>query len=62
MQFLIAIERDHIHLIDCLIEKLVREWVFELRNDNSVEPFLYIGLVLLATLHVALRVNPVLMW
>ena len=41
---LIAIERDHIHLIDYLLEKLVREWVFELRNDKSVEPLLYIGL------------------
>ena len=30
--------------MDCLLEKLVREWVFELRNDKSVEPFLYIGL------------------
>ena len=41
---LVAIERDHIHLLDCLLEKLVRERVFELRNDKSVEPLLYIGL------------------
>ena len=41
---LVAIERDHIHLLDCLLEKLVRERVFEVRNDKSVEPLLYIGL------------------
>ena len=41
---LIAIERDHIHLMDCLLEKLVRERAFEVRNDMSVEPLLYIGL------------------
>ena len=41
---LVAIERDHIHLLDCLLEKLVREWEFEVRNDKSVEPLLYIGL------------------
>ena len=41
---LVAIERDHIHLLDCLLEKLVRERVFEMRNDKSVEPLLYIGL------------------
>ena len=41
---LVAIERDHIHLLGCLLEKLVRERVFEVRNDKSVEPLLYIGL------------------
>ena len=41
---LVAIERDHIHLLDCLLEKLVRERVFDVRNDKSVEPLLYIGL------------------
>ena len=41
---LVAIERDHIHLMGCLLEKLVRERVFEVRNDKSVEPLLYIGL------------------
>ena len=41
---LVAIERDHIHLMGCLFEKLVRERVFEVRNDKSVEPLLYIGL------------------
>ena len=41
---LVAIERDHIHLLGCLLEKLVRERAFEVRNDKSVEPFLYIGL------------------
>ncbi len=41
---LVAIERDHIHLLDCLLEKLVRERVFEVRNDKSVEPLFYIGL------------------
>ena len=41
---LVAIERDHIHLLDCLLEKLVRERAFEARNDKSVEPLLYIGL------------------
>ena len=41
---LVAIERDHIHLVRCLLEKLVRERAFEVRNDKSVEPPLYIGL------------------
>ena len=41
---LVAIERDHIHLMGCLLEKLVRERVFDVRNDKSVEPLLYIGL------------------
>ncbi len=41
---LVAIERDHIHLIECLFEKLVRERAFDSRNDKSVEPLLYIGL------------------
>ena len=41
---LVAIERDHIHLMGCLLEKLVREMTFEVRNDKSVEPLLYIGL------------------
>ena len=47
---LVAIERDHIHLIGCLLKKLVRERIFNVRifeallNDKSVEPILYIGL------------------
>ena len=41
---LVAIERDYIHLLGCLLEKLVRERVFKVRNDKSVEPLLYIGL------------------
>ena len=41
---LVAIERDRIHLLGCLLEKLVRKRVFEVRNDKSVEPPLYIGL------------------
>ena len=41
---LVAIERDHFHLMCCLLEKLVRERVFEVRNNMSVEPLLYIGL------------------
>ena len=41
---LVAIERDHIHLMGCLLEKLVHERAFEVRNDKSVEPLLYIGL------------------
>ena len=41
---LVAIERDHIHLMGCLLEKLVRERPFEVTNDKSVEPLLYIGL------------------
>ena len=41
---LVAIERDHIHLMGCLLEKLVHERAFEVRNDKSVEPPLYIGL------------------
>ena len=41
---LVAIERDHIHLMGCLLEKLVHERVFEVTNDKSVEPPLYIGL------------------
>ena len=41
---LIAIERDHIHLIGFLIEKLVCERAFEVMNDKSVEPLCYIGL------------------
>ena len=41
---LVAIERDQIHLMGCLLEKLVRERVFEVRNNKSVEPLLYIGL------------------
>ena len=50
---LVAIERDHIHLVDCLLKKLVHEGAltkqlkqlkFEVRNDKSVEPLLYIGL------------------
>ena len=32
---LVAIEREHIHLLGCLLEKLVRERVFEVRNDKS---------------------------
>ena len=40
----VAIERDHVHLMGCLLEKLVRERVFEVRNDKSVGPLLYIGL------------------
>ena len=41
---IIAIERDHIHLMGCLLEKLIHENVFEVRADKSVEPLLYIGL------------------
>ena len=41
---LVAIERDHIHLMGCLLEKLVRERAFEVRNDKSIEALLYIGL------------------
>ncbi len=41
---LVAIERDCFDLMGCLLERLVRERVFEVRNDKSVEPFLYIGL------------------
>ena len=41
---LVAIELDHIHLMGCLLEKLVRERAFEVRNDKSVESLLYIGL------------------
>jgi hypothetical protein len=41
---LVAIERDQIHLMGCLFEKLVRERIFEVRGDKSVEPLLYIGL------------------
>jgi hypothetical protein len=41
---LIAIERDHIHIMGCLLEKLVSERAFEVRNDKSVEPLLYLGL------------------
>jgi hypothetical protein len=41
---LIAIERDHIPLIGCLLEKLAHENVFGVRTDKSVEPLLYIGL------------------
>ena len=41
---LVAIERDHIHLMGCLLEKLVYERVFDVRNDKSVEPLVYIGL------------------
>jgi len=41
---LVAIERDCFDLMGCLLEKLVRERAFEVRNDKSVEPLLYIGL------------------
>ena len=41
---LVAIERDHIHLMGCLLEKLGHDRVFEVRNDELVEPLLYIGL------------------
>ena len=41
---LVAIERDHIHLLGCLLEKLTREKAYERRNEKSVEPLLYIGL------------------
>jgi len=41
---LVAIERDCFDLMGCLLEKLVRERAFEVRNDKSVEPPLYIGL------------------
>ena len=41
---LFAIERDHIHLMGCLLEKLAHKRVFEVRNDKAVEPLLYIGL------------------
>ena len=41
----VAIERNCFDLLDCLLEKLVHERVlFEVRNDESVEPLLYIGL------------------
>jgi len=40
---LIAIERDHIHLIGCLFEKLIRERAFVVRHDTTIEPLLYIG-------------------
>ena len=33
---LVAIERDHIHLMGCLLEKLVRERVFKVRSTESV--------------------------
>ena len=42
---LVAIERDCFDLIGCLLEKLVHERAFEVRNDKSIEPLLYIGLV-----------------
>ena len=41
---LVAIERDRINLMGCLLEKLIYERVFEVRNDKSIEPLLYIGL------------------
>ena len=41
---LVAIERDQIYLMGCLLETLVRAWLFEVRNDKSVEPFFCIGL------------------
>ena len=41
---LVAIERDHIHLMGCLLEKLVSERAFEVRKDKSVEPLIYISL------------------
>ena len=41
---LVAIERDCFGLMGCLLEKLVHERAFEVRNDKSVEPPLYIGL------------------
>jgi ankyrin repeat protein len=40
---LIAIERDQIHLMGCLLEKLVRERAFKVRQDTTIEPLLYIG-------------------
>ena len=41
---LVAIERDCFDLMGCLLEKLVHARAFEVRNDKSVEPLLYIGL------------------
>ena len=42
---LVAIERDHIHLISSLTEKLKKIRVFDWINDSkSIEPLLYIGL------------------
>ncbi len=62
---LVAIERDHNkldhnHLMGCLLEKLVRERAFEVRNDKSVEPLLYMGLD--ATPYSACRPQSKLMW
>jgi hypothetical protein len=41
---IVAIEREHYHLLNCLIEKLTFEKAFNLRYDKSVEPLIYIGI------------------
>ena len=41
---LIAIENEQNHLLSVLLQKLVRENPFQLRNYESFEPLLYIGL------------------
>ncbi len=41
---LVAIERDCFNLMGCLLENLVHERTFEVRNDKSIEPPIYIGL------------------
>ena len=56
---LVAIERDHIHLMGCLLEKLVRERAFEVRNVLVASTT---ASTLLPTLYLALRVSPLLMW
>jgi hypothetical protein len=42
--FIVAIEKNYFHLIDCLLKKLVSERIFQFKNDNSIEQLLYIGL------------------
>jgi hypothetical protein len=42
---LVAIERDHVLPMGCLLENHVREGAFEVRRDESVEPLLFIDLV-----------------
>jgi len=41
---IVAIEREHYHLLNCLTEKLTIEKAFNLRYDKSVIPLIYIGI------------------
>ncbi len=41
---LVSVQRDHIHLIGCLLEKISGEGGYDLRGDKTIEPLILIGL------------------